>query len=704
MTPGRVHSGATGRERQAGVGISCRRQAECDRGIVSSTVHNGAVGNISKLSAALIGLILGASLVACDDGRAGAQDAAKQLASAVSALDVGSVAFEGQESGAANEQLKEVFKALDPVKPAVESGELQLESETATVPLNYSWKIGSGEWKYTVSARLKKTGDKWLTVWTPELLVPGLAAGEVLGTSNDSPPRADILGAGGAKLVTERPVVNVGIDKPLLADADPAESATRLAELVGVDAAAYVQQVQAAGPEAFVTAITLRQDGRTITDEQIAAIPGARAIAGSLPLAPTRTFARALLGTVGEASAEQIEKSGGALQAGDTTGTGGLQQQYDAQLRGTSGTQVYAEKAGLTAEERQALLNGGRRVLFQVDMKAGTPLKTTLDPKLQQLAEDILGKVDPASAIVALRPSSGAVLAAASGPGSNGYDTALLGQYAPGSIFKIVDSLAMIRNGMSPDSTVDCPATLTVDGRTFKNAEGYPAASLGSVTLRDAFAHSCNTAFINARDKVSQAQLESAATSLGVAVEAPALGAGAFLGSVPGEASGTEHAASMIGQGKVLMSPLAAATMAGSVAKGSPVSAQLVLNPDAGDEAAGTETAAPATPSEGASASSAPAPAKSSGTPVTAAEAAALKDMMRAVVTSGHTGFLASVPGAPVAAKTGTAEFGKDNPPKTHAWIVAVHGDLAVAVFVEEGGLGATVSGPLLKEFLTAAG
>ena len=166
----------------------------------------------------------------------------------------------------------------------------------------------------------------------------------------------------------------------------------------------------------------------------------------------------------------------------------------------------------------------------------------------------------------------------------------------------------------------------------------------------------------------------------------------------------------MIGQGKVLMSPLAAAIMAGPVAKGAPVAPQLVLNPDAGDEAAGTETGAAATPSAGSTAtpapaaSSAPAPAATSGTPVTAAEAAALADMMRAVVTSGHTGFLASVPGAPVAAKTGTAEFGSDNPPKTHAWIVAVHGDLAVAVFVEEGGLGATVSGPLLKEFLTAAG
>ena len=686
------------------------RPAPCDKDFVRASGHNGAVGNFQKLSLALVGLIIGGSLVACDDGRAGAQDAAKQLAAAVAGLDVGSVAFDGKDAAAANEQLKEVFQALDPAKPAVEAGELTLEKDHATVPLNYSWKIGSGEWKYTASAELKKSGDKWLTVWKPALLVPELAEGEVLGSASQSPERAEILGAGEAKLVTSRPVVYVGIDKPRLASADPAASATKLAQLVGVDPAAYTQQVEAAGPEAFVAAITLRQDGRTITDEQIAQIPGARSVPDLLPLAPTRTFARALLGTAAEANAEQIEKSGGALKAGDTTGTGGLQQQYDAQLRGTNGVQVFAVKEGLTAEEKQALPNQGRRILFQVEMKPGTPVKTTLDPKLQQLAEDILADVGPASAIVALRPSSGAVLAAASGPGSNGYNTAMLGQYAPGSTFKMVDSLAMIRNGMTPDSKVECTPTLTVDGRTFKNAEGYPEGSLGSVTLRDAFAHSCNTAFIAARDSVSQAQLESAATSLGVAVEAPGLGADAFLGSVPGEAEGTEHAASMIGQGKVLLSPLAAAVMAGSVAKGSPVSPTLVLNAEAGSGSA-SETAAPegsGTPTtDGTSpslSSTAPAPAKAAEKPVTAAEAAALADMMRAVVTSGHAGFLASVPGEPVGAKTGTAEFGTENPPKTHAWIVAVHGDLAVAVFVEEGGLGATTSGPLLKEFLVAAG
>ncbi|MFK4297086.1 cell division protein FtsI/penicillin-binding protein 2 [Arthrobacter sp. GAS37] len=663
------------------------------------------MGKTKNLVLGLAALMIAGSLTACDDGRSGADGAAKQLASSLAALDVGSLAVDGKDAAAANEQLKAVFAALDPAKPSVESGPVKLDGDKASVPLNFTWKIGTAEWKYTSQAALKKSGDKWAVQWTTTLLEPDLKDGEVLDKTVNSPSRADILGAGDAKLVSYRPVVHVGIDKTTIGSADPAASAAKLAQLVGVDEAAYVKQVQASGPQAFVSAITLREDGnRTVTDQQIAAIPGARAIHDFLPLAPTRTFARAVLGTAAEASAEQIQKAGGALKVGDTVGTGGLQEQYDAQLRGQDGVSIKTRPQGMTDDQIKAANPDPRRVLFAVNAKPGDPLKTTLDPRLQQLDEDTLAGVGPASAIVALRPSTGAVLAAASGPGSNGYNTAMLGQYAPGSTFKIVDSLALIRNGMTPDSKVECTPTITVDGRTFKNAEGYPVSSLGSVALRDAFAHSCNTAFISSRDKVSQAQLESAATSLGLAVQAPKLGADAFLGSVPGNADGTEHAASMIGQGKVLLSPLAAAIMAASVAHGAPVSPQLVLNPGAVSPSAGaTPTASGAPSSASPAAPVSPAP-PASDKPVTPAEAAALSDMMRAVVTSGHAGFLASVPGAPVGAKTGTAEFGNDNPPKTHAWIVAVHGDLAVAVFVEDGGLGATTSGPLLKSFLTVAG
>ena len=73
---------------------------------------------------------------------------------------------------------------------------------------------------------------------------------------------------------------------------------------------------------------------------------------------------------------------------------------------------------------------------------------------------------------------------------------------------------------------------------------------------------------------------------------------------------------------------------------------------------------------------------------------------MRGVVTQGSETFLSDVPGAPVMAKTGTAEYGNDSPPKTHAWMIGIHDDLAVAVFVEDGAGGASTAGPLLESFL----
>ena len=75
--------------------------------------------------------------------------------------------------------------------------------------------------------------------------------------------------------------------------------------------------------------------------------------------------------------------------------------------------------------------------------------------------------------------------------------------------------------------------------------------------------------------------------------------------------------------------------------------------------------------------------------------------MMLAVVTEGTATFFKDVPGAPVAAKTGTAEYGTDQPPRLHSWMIAIQGDLAVVVFVEDGGTGAATAGtyPLTCDF-----
>lgn len=120
----------------------------------------------------------------------------------------------------------------------------------------------------------------------------------------------------------------------------------------------------------------------------------------------------------------------------------------------------------------------------------GKPLKTTIDPKVQAAAGKALTDVKKPASMVALRPSTGEILAVANKPG--GYNRALMGQYPPGSTFKVVTAAALVAGGMGAGTKVGCPATTTIGGRSFHN---YKHEDFGTVPLREAFAHSCNTTF-----------------------------------------------------------------------------------------------------------------------------------------------------------------------------------------------------------------
>jgi len=95
-----------------------------------------------------------------------------------------------------------------------------------------------------------------------------------------------------------------------------------------------------------------------------------------------------------------------------------------------------------------------------------------------------------------------------------------------------------------------------------------------------------------------------------------------------------------------------------------------------------------------------PAP-PANGTALNAASVEALRAMMREVVTAGTATALADVPGGPVFAKTGTAEY-DNNPAHTHAWTVGWQGDIAFAVFVEKGGASSATAVPIVESFLRA--
>ncbi len=627
------------------------------------------------LAVTVLALALGAAGCTGDSGGDGPegpdpQAALTALASGLTAKDLSKVTFTDATATSAQASYDKIVTALGDTTPAVDTGEVQEaeQGETATATLHWAWDLTSATWEYDapVTLHLSDDGEQWQVAWAPSVVEPTLEEGDALDVSSVLADRGDILGAGGQPIVTERPVSRVGIDKPSLEGADPAGSARALAGLVGIDPGPYVKAVQAAGAQAFVEAIVFRREElpAAVTDG-VKAIPGARIIAGNLPLAPTRDFAAALLGRVGEVTAELIAEHP-EYHPGDLAGLSGLEARYDERLRGTPGVNVVAVPD-----------QGAVRELFRTEATPGDPLVLSLDVDLETKAEQLLAGVGPASALVAIRPSTGELLAAANGAGTGGQNLATFGQAAPGSTFKIVSTLALLRAGLTPDTVVPCPRTIVVDGKQFKNYSDYPSSALGDIPLRTAVAHSCNTSFISQATKLSGTNLFDAGVSLGIGLDHD-LGFPAYFGKTdPDTASETGAAAQLIGQGTMLASPMVMATVIASVQQGSLVVPRLVE---------GVDVTAP----EGAQ-------------PLAEGEVSALQQMLRGVVTDGSGRGLVDVPGPPVIAKTGTAEFGTGTDLQTHAWMIAAQGDLAVCVYVDVGDSGSETAGPILEAFLRAA-
>jgi cell division protein FtsI/penicillin-binding protein 2 len=555
-----------------------------------------------------------------------------------------------------------------------------VSGDDATASVDVDWTVAAGVvWHYQTTVRLNHKDDTWRVVWTPQAIHPDLRPGDVLAARAIPSERGQILDGASEAIVKPRPVVVVGIQPNQVTD-----QAALLASLnsafasVGVPAnlADLPARIAAAKPDAFVDVITLRREAYDRIRGQIRDLPGTVFQETNLHLAPSRAFARSLLGGVGEVTKEKMDANPGKYVVGDMAGQGGLEEQYDTLLRGTSGVRI------LITGRKTA--SGGAEAepeLFRAEPKAGEPIRTTLDQKTQNAADAALAGRPNRSAIVAIRIQDGAVLAAANGPDGGDVNLAFTAAVPPGSTFKMVTALGLLDKGaVGIDSIVDCPRTFTVDGRAFHNDNNF---ELGSVPFRVDFAKSCNTAFASLAPKLGPDGLKNAAGSLGIGT-AWNVGTEANTGSVAANASNIEAAAAAFGQGTTQVSPLALAAATAAVARGSWQQPKLFTQMPPG--APGPSPGAATTPD---------------GAALNATSVAALRTLMREVVTVGTATALADVPGQPVHAKTGTAEF-DDNPANAHAWTIGWYGDIAFAVFVEKGGSSAATAVPIVESFLRA--
>ncbi|WP_068272372.1 peptidoglycan D,D-transpeptidase FtsI family protein [Aldersonia kunmingensis] len=396
-------------------------------------------------------------------------------------------------------------------------------------------------------------------------------------------------------------------------------------------------------------------------------------------------------------------------------------------------TGFYSLLYGSTGLERAAdpVLNGsdnrlfGRRFfdLFAGRDPRGGNVVTTLNPAMQQVAYDQLTAKGYTGSVVAIEPSTGNILAMVSTPS---YDPNLLSShdgatttaawdelssdpnmpllnraisqtYPPGSTFKVVVTAAALSSGRNPEEQLTAAPNITLPNTstTLENYNGTPCGPAPTASLREAFARSCNTAFVELGIKTGASTLSEQALGFGIGASPsniPLPVAGSTVGSISDDAALGQ---SSIGQRDVALTPLQNAVVAATVANGGTrMEPHLVSQLQSPDLTALATTQPVAV-----------------GQAIRPEVASTLTDLM--IGSENNTGGGGKIPGVQIASKTGTAEHGanpRNTPP--HAWYIAFapaqNPKIALAVLVENGGdralaaTGGSVAAPIGRAVIAA--
>lgn len=246
-------------------------------------------------------------------------------------------------------------------------------------------------------------------------------------------------------------------------------------------------------------------------------------------------------------------------------------------------------------------------------------------------------------------------------------DNTLLSTYTPGSIFKIITTVAALENIDNLDEL-----TFTCDGK--KEFDGDDVTCLethGEMNLKDAFANSCNIAFADLATMVGKDKLQKTAEKLGITRSFNVSGINTLRGHFDLNAvNGNELAWSGIGQYTDMVNPAQMAILCAAIANGGEAKLPTYISGNYSG---------------------------SSGRLMSKETAEAMQEIMRYTITDHYGDSMFG--GLAVGAKTGTAEVGEGKEP--NAWMVGYSTDedypLAFACVVEEGGYGFYSAGPIAR-------
>ncbi|MGV0809948.1 penicillin-binding transpeptidase domain-containing protein [Mycolicibacterium setense] len=556
------------------------------------------------------------------------------FADALQRKDAHGAAAQTTDPAAAELAITSMFDGMGEAAAVKVTAEPEDGDESAAT-LKYQWTWGdTRDFGYDTAGTATRTGEDWRISFTPALLHRDLRDGLRFQYSTDSDLQTPVLDRTGQPLMSWQTVGVVALERAHL------DSAGALAALLApFDPSTTAESINAqftSNTDDRVTVMKLREDDLASVRDQLGQIPGVT------------------VAEQGELLTTDRQLSSPAIS--------GLTQLWHDRITKAAGWSVYLVDADGAPAQR----------LTAQPPAPTDPMRTTLDLRLQLLAQQAVNQEARPAVVVALSGSTGGILAAAQNSAADPQGAiAFSGLYPPGSTFKTITTAAALEaNLATPDSPVACPARMTIENRTIPNDDDF---DLGTVPLTTAFSHSCNTSMAALSDKLPADALTKTARAFGIGVDFTIPGLTTVTGRVPNADTAAQRVENGIGQGTVTVSPFGLAVAEASLAHGSTVLPNLVD----GDKVTAD------TPSE----------------PLPAAVTEALRDMMRKTVTEGTARQLSDIPD--LGGKTGTAEFGDNT--HSHGWFAGIAGDIAFATLV----VGGDSSAPAVKisgDFLRAAG
>lgn len=580
--------------------------------------------SVFALGCALVLVLAGCS-------SAGPDDPFRAFADALGKRDAKAAAAQTTDPGAAEPVITAMFDGMGR-DASVRVATAQVDGEEAAETLTYTWTLGAGrEFGYDAKGTATQNGDDWRLTWSPALLHPDLAPGLTFQYSQDSDLQTPVLDRTGQPLMTWQTVGVVNLSRA------QRDSAAALAPLLAPFEPGITPQSISAqfdgNDDAVVTVIRLRAADYTPIADQLRAIPGVTVSEQGALLTADRALASPAIA--------------------------GLAELWHDRITAAAGWSVYlVDDQGAPAQR-----------LATTPPAPTDPVRTSLDLRLQLLAQQAVATEPRPTVLVAIAPSDGGILAAAQNTAADAQGAiAFSGLYPPGSTFKTITTAAALEAGLAtPDTPVACPGRLTIENRTIPNDDDF---DLGTVPLTTAFARSCNTSMAALAERLPADGLPITARQFGIGADYVIPGLTTVTGRVPAADTAAQRVENGIGQGTVTASPFGLALAEASLAHGATVTPTLV----AGEKTTSDTPAATLPPDV----------------------VTALRSMMRATVTEGTATALTDIPD--LGGKTGTAEFGDNT--HSHGWFAGIAGDIAFATLVVGGDSSApaiSVSGNFLR-------